>query len=289
MSIERSTLPLAIARHLDAVPAFVPAEPRGVVLCVPALGISASYYEPVALGLAERGLAVLTPDQRGHGASASRPSRAVDYGYGDLVKDAIAVAEVARRELGGPLYALGHSLGGQVASLAEGAAPGTFDGLVFVASGTPYARCFPWRAAAGVRVLAALMPHLTSAVGYYPGERFGFAGREARTLMLEWAHVARHGTFGVRGLDAEAILRCARAPTLAVSLAGDGFAPRAAVEHLIGKLGATDVKRVHLASGTDPRSLHHLRWARRPEAVIDAVVAWIGAAPQTRNPTSTRL
>ncbi|MBK8940884.1 MAG: alpha/beta fold hydrolase [Polyangiaceae bacterium] len=187
--------------------------PRASILVLPALGIRASYYQTLAASLAARRLSVTTADLRGHGEHSVRVARGVSFGYAALVDDVLAVARQLKDKQPSPLFLLGHSLGGQLGLLASGAAPELFAGVVLVASGTPYHRGYPPRDARRIRLLARLIPLLTGVVGYYPGERVGFGGRESAGLMRDWARLALEGRFSVQGRDPPAWLRAGRAPS----------------------------------------------------------------------------
>lgn len=254
--------------------------PRASVLVLPALGIRASYYQTLAASLAARGLTVTTADLRGHGEHSVRVARGVSFGYAELVDDVLAIARQLNDQQPGPLFLLGHSLGGQLGLLASGAAPELFAGVVVVASGTPYHRGYPPRDARRIRLLARLIPLITGVVGYYPGERLGFGGRESAGLMRDWARLALEGRFSVQGRDAPAWLARIERPVLAVSLAGDSMAPVAALDQMLAMVPRAQVRREHLtAERCDPRALDHLRWARDPAAVVDLIDAWLEPHP----------
>jgi predicted alpha/beta hydrolase len=252
-------------------------ESRATLLCLPALGVQAAYYEPLAQAFAAAGLATVTVDQRGNGRSSVRAGRGADFDYARLVADAAQVVRAVRAQGNAPLYGFGHSLGGHVAALLAGREPAAFDGLVLCACGTPYARCFPLPTGLFVYALSLAAGSLGPLVGHFPGERLGFGGREAASLMREWGRLARGGRFEVGGFDAEATLAEVRLATLTISLAHDHMAPRTAVEHLAGKLRAARRTHIHLdETQAERRSLDHFRWAKSPAAVVATVQDWLG-------------
>lgn len=254
---------------------FAPAQARAVIVCLPALGVAAAYYEPLARVLAARGYAAVTADLRGLGESSVRVRRGVDFGYAQLVGDTARIVAAVRARLDAPLLVLGHSLGGHVAALTASAHPQGIEGVVLTACGTPYWRCFPRKTGLQIRLLAHGARLATAALGYFPGRRIGFGGSEAARLMGEWSQLARHGRLRAEGLDAEAAWGALRLPTLAISLAGDWMAPRAAVDHLVGKFAAAPLERLHLGEGeADARALDHFRWVKYPEPVVDALARW---------------
>jgi predicted alpha/beta hydrolase len=275
------TLTVSLAGSAEVVVTLrLPPAPAAWVVCLPALGVPAAYYDPLAAALAGHGLAVASTDHRGNGTSSVRAGRGVDFGYADLVADALRVIEALRRRLDVPVHALGHSLGGQVAAVMAGHAPGCVQSLVLTACGTPYWRGFAGRTGLQVLALAHLARVTGPLLGHFPGERIGFGGREAARLMREWSSLARHGRLDAAGLDAEAAIARASAPVLFVSIDGDWMAPAAAVEHLAGKLVSAPIERVRVTrDNADPRALDHFRWARYPDAVAGIVADWVRAAP----------
>lgn len=89
---------------------------RGVVVIVPGFNSHSGYYNWVAQELTASGLAVYAIDLRGRGRSDGE--RFYVQTFADYVGDAAALVKLAKsREPGLPLFLLGHSAGGVVASL----------------------------------------------------------------------------------------------------------------------------------------------------------------------------
>ena len=87
-----------------------------VVLCLPAMGAPADYYEPFAQAIAAAELAnAVLLDLRGQGRSTARARNGHDFGYREILELDIPAAIARLRKVLGlrPLYAVGHSLGGQ--------------------------------------------------------------------------------------------------------------------------------------------------------------------------------
>lgn len=248
-----------------------PAAP--VVLVAPAMGMPAGYYGKLVAALAEAGVGGAVMEQRGHEVSGGRrPGRGYDFGYADLVADVgSAVDALATALPEAPAYVLGHSLGGQVASVYAATHPGRLAGLILVASGSIHWRLWTWKHLVMTQGIAAL----SQVVGHYPGEKVGFAGREARGVMADWARLARTGRlrFGRPRVDHEAALRRLELPVLSVSIAGDTLTPRGAADGLAAKLPAADLTRLHLEPEAD--GIDHFRWARVPEVVLPTITGWL--------------
>ncbi len=83
-----------------------------VLICFPAMGVSAKFYHPFALRLAQRGWNVVTADLRGNGYSSVRASKQNNFGYHEMLTyDWPAIISQARSLFPNrPLILLGHSL-----------------------------------------------------------------------------------------------------------------------------------------------------------------------------------
>ncbi|SFC17832.1 Predicted alpha/beta hydrolase [Nocardioides terrae] len=245
------------------------ADPAAVVaLIVPAMGMPASYYHRFGEALAAAGMHCSLMELRGHEASGGRiPGRDYDLGYADMADDLDDAVRATRRALpGASVLLLGHSMGGQLATMYAALHPGRVAGIVLVASSTPHWRTWsPWILPLGVGFVG-----VSRLLGHFPGQRVKFAGREARGTMRDWAHLARTGRF-VAGEDR---LAGVDLPVLAISVEGDRLGPPRAVDALTAKVPNAHVTRDHL----DVDGIDHFKWARRPEAVVPRIVAWAASA-----------
>jgi predicted alpha/beta hydrolase len=253
------------------------AAPRAHVLFLPALGIPARFYAPLARAMAEQGFAVTRMEQRGHGHSTLRPSRRVDFGFREwLLDDIPAAVEAIRAEHEGPLIVAGHSLGGHLGAVWSALNRGHVDGLALIATASPWPGHFGARTARQIKILRTILPVVHGTFGYYPGERFGFGGREARTLMHDWRHMALRDEYRARGLDLdlETPLRSFDRPLLQIGLLDDEYAPPAGAASMAAKLAAAPRTHVILDAAALGARADHFRWARRPQAVAGAFADW---------------
>ncbi|WP_089245423.1 alpha/beta hydrolase family protein [Rhodococcoides kyotonense] len=265
-----STVPVMLFESSNAPRLDAP-----VVVVLPGLGIPAGYYRLFAERLTSRGMHVALADLRGQGDSRPKPSSASTYGYHELVSvDFPAVFEVVRERFPDATpYALGHSMGGQLASLYSSRIRGRLGGLILVASGSPFHRGFGVARGASLFVGAAAMSLTSSIAGFWPGDRIdiGGFGRQSKVLIDDWSRFARTGKIEPTGADIDYEERIGRLklPILAITLAGDDMAPRSSMQNLLTKFPRADITTRHLES---PRG--HIEWIRQPETVVDEVVEW---------------
>lgn len=71
--------------HRYVLEARIPAHPRRSLLWLPALGVAARHYIPLADALARRGIAVFLHEWRGSGSSHLRADAGHDWGYRALL------------------------------------------------------------------------------------------------------------------------------------------------------------------------------------------------------------
>ncbi|MEV7672928.1 alpha/beta fold hydrolase [Streptomyces sp. NPDC088752] len=246
-----------------------------VVVVLPAMGTPARHYTPLARALHRRGATVVTVDPRGHGESVPVPARGVRFGYRELVEHDIGAVldAVARAFPAAPRLILGHSLGGQLGLVHCGLLRPRLDGVVLVASGSAW-----WRTLgpSGARWLARSLLCVAGAelLGYWPGHRLGFGGRESVGLMRDWARQLRTGRYAA---DHEEALRGVALPVLAVDVEHDALAPARAVDHLCAKLPSARVERwTYRTADAGGRDLDHFRWIRHNAGLVERIAAWAG-------------
>ena len=252
----------------------------GATLLVPALGTPASYYDAFAAALAERTGTVVVGENRGTGSSSVRASRGVDYGYADVLRlDWTPMLAAARRIGGGGLSLIGHSIGGQLGALYQAQHPGSFERMALVT-----ACSVEWKGWHGMRGYTffgqtLMVGAVSAALGYFPGERIGFGGRQGATMMRDWSRQARTGRYAPTGapLDYEAGLVDVRAPILSVAVQGDDYAPRAACDRLLAKMPHASIERVDLEATWPVRKPtdRHFRWVKQPDAMVDALAPFL--------------
>ncbi|HEU4669148.1 MAG TPA: alpha/beta fold hydrolase [Dyella sp.] len=251
--------------------------PTTTLLWLPAMGVPARHYLPLADALARHGVATAIHEWRGIGSSDRRAGRHSDWGYRELLLHDLAASLAAARDSlpGRPMLIGGHSLGGQLGALCAALHPASFDGLVLVASGSPFWRTFPLGRL--IYLAYGVAPLLAALRGHLPGRRLGFAGNEARGVTTDWARSGRTGRYAAAGLDMDLERALARLslPVLGIRFEDDWLVPPASLEWLLGKLPQAPAKRVELGAGVlDGRPPDHFAWMKSPEAVAATIADW---------------
>ena len=254
-----------------------PLRPRAALLFACAMGVDASYYVPFARAMSERGFLVAVCDLRGHGTSNVRPRRGVDFGYCEIVeRDMPAAVSVVRARADGlPLYLGGHSLGGQLMMLHVAATRPQIDGMALVACAIPFFKNWSGRPRAFIRWASLVFPIAGALLGYVPGDRLGFGGTEARTLMRDWAHNAMTARYDLIGsnVDYEAALANLEVELVTINIDGDEMAPPNAVDFMFDKVPKARGVRLE-ATLSERRPAAHMRWARDPQDVVRLLAEW---------------
>ncbi len=251
---------------------------------MPAMGMPARHYLPLAQALAVAGVAVVLHEWRGIGSSDRRAGRDCNWGYRQLLQDDLpaGMAAVRQRWPQARCWLGGHSLGGQLGLLYASLHPHDFAGMVLVASGAPYWRRFRhgWLIGAAY----ALAPWLAALIGHLPGRRIGFGGNEARGVIADWARSGRSGRYAVAGMteDFERLLAALQLPVLALRLQQDWLGPPASLAWLLGKLGPA-ARRVEtiLRDDLDGTPADHFGWMKAPAPVAARIAGWLAGEDAT--------
>jgi predicted alpha/beta hydrolase len=251
-------------------------EAHPLVYWLPAMGVPARHYLPLAQALAVRGVTVAIHEWRGIGSSDRRASRRQNWGYRELLTDDLpaGLAAVRERLPQASCWLGGHSLGGQIATLYA-SQDDSLAGLLLVASGAPYWRCFARRWL--IRGAYSLAPMLASVLGHLPGRRIGFGGNEARGVIRDWARSGRSGRYSVAGTvrDWERQLAALGLPLLAVRLADDWLGPASSLAWLLDKLPAAPRQVIELTAAQLQGPADHFSWMKTPEPLAAVIAPWL--------------
>ena len=163
------------------------APPRAALVVCGGTGIPARFYGRFAAHAAGRGLAAMTFDYRGVGASAPPSLRGSEIRYRDWGQRDIpaAIDWLGERYPDVPLVYVGHSAGGQQLGLAPNV--DRVRAAVFVAVSTGYWRGMPaaykWLTWA---IWKAYLPLASRLVGYAPAKIIGWGENLPAGVAREW-------------------------------------------------------------------------------------------------------
>ncbi len=248
------------------------------ILFLPALGTKARYYSGFGKSLAGSGFNVAVMEQRGHGESAVRPSRKLDYGYKTYISDISSVIDWIKAQAPGfPVFLAGHSLGGHLAIACAGLFPETFAGIVLIACSSPYYKNYSGKWKLRLQVGNFMIPILLALFGYFPGKWVGFGGSEAKTLMRDWRQLAKHNRYHLAGIpgDIESNIAKYRRPALNIRFEKDALAPQKAVASINDKLKSARFTHVVLSEADLGCHAGHFEWAKHPACVSQCITDWV--------------
>lgn len=257
--------------------ACLPEQPVASLLWLPALGVAARHYLPLAETLAARGVAVFLHEWRGHGGSDRRAGRDCDWGYRELLAIDLPASEAVvagAMPAGLPVIIGGHSLGGQLASCRIAMTPSLRRQLWLVASGAPYWRAFPSPARWWLPLAYRFLPWLAERSGALPGRRIGFGGREARGLIADWSRTALSGRYSAKDLelDLEAAMAATSPDIRAVVLEHDWLAPESSLRFLLSRMPRAKPAIHRLDDAALGAHADHFEWMKQPGAVAGALL-----------------
>ena len=251
------------------------------IVCLPALGVRATYYESFLEGWQSKGFNAVTIDWRGNGHSSERPSRKNNWGYEVLIQDLKTFMEKVNDWFPNTQKVLvGHSLGGQLGCLLTARYPHLFDKLIIIAC------CLVhydgWQEVGGVskiKLIGNIFYPISKLVGHFPGATLGFGGKEAQLVMKDWCHNALTGKYELENsnFDYEAALRKLKLPFLAINIEDDDYAPVLATKNLYQKM-ASDLPLQHITitkKETGIPNLNHFNWAKHPDYFVEVMKNWL--------------
>lgn len=241
--------------------------PIEIILIAPALGVRADYYSKLGEELAQAGFLAISCDWRGHGLSSERPKKGLDYGYETYVLDMDEVIDWAKGKWPGlKLSLMGHSLGGQIGSMHKARFPQKIDRIILTASCTLTPSNWPWSFRWKIILAGRLLPLLGNLLGYYPGDKLGFGGREFKSVMGDWGRSTHSGKYLPVGsdFDYEAAFPQTQAVVLGIHYSKDNWVNEKAVRDLYGKFHPDSPFQFHVIDG-----FNHFNWAKKPAAVVE--------------------
>ncbi len=248
--------------------------------CLPAMGVPARKYLPLAEAFKKNNCSVALFEWRGIESSSLRASRKNDFGYYEILTHDLpeALAKVREYFPDNPIYILGHSLGGQLGLLFMCQEQHQMEGMVGVATGTPYYKGWKFPYNVGLYISSKLMRWLASMIGHFPGRTVGFAGREAKRLIHDWSKTVSSGEYHVQGSPHhfETLCHQMHKRALMMTVDDDILAPIDSTKNLANKLSRSEVTFHHFQAADFPSNQSgHFNWMKEPEVIVKRIVEWL--------------
>ena len=250
------------------------------VLCLPALGMRAEKYHAILRAFSTQGLSVASVDLRGNGHSSLRPSRSIDFGYHEQIEYELPAAIDALFMATGckSVVIFGHSIGAHIALLGQCHKDVRVKAIIVCASGTVYFRNWPLFLSPIILLMMRLVKLISFIFGHYPGQYFGFGGKEAKRIMSDFAHTGVTGEFSFGHSDRQFSNELSELKTLvlAINFENDWYAPIKGTEHLLSFLPKAHIERKSFNKyQLNLKTASHFSWMKRPNAITAEVVRWL--------------
>lgn len=280
MTTQRVPLPDGASTHIEWFGSA--GADKGLVAFLPALGVSVEYYREFNRAWAQRGYRVAAIEMRGMKHSSVKDVRRENFGYREILRhDLPALVAALQCEAGAvPFFLAGHSLGAHFALLHAARHRRGIAGVAVIAGGSNYYGALPTGTARLKRHLAVRTVRLINAgLGYFPGHKLGFGGRQPHDMIADWAHEALTGRYKVRAdaTDYDDSLASLDLPVILISLSGDRLLPRSSADFLAAKMPKARLTQIELqAEEHGVEAYPHFRWVRRPAPILDRIEHWAG-------------
>jgi predicted alpha/beta hydrolase len=249
---------------------------RPALVIASAMGVRRRYYAAFAEFAFAQGFTVVTFDYRGIGGS--RPPRLRGFGatladWGEIDLDAVLRWTI--RDLApASITLVGHSVGGQIAGLADSLAH--VDAIVLVAAQSGYWRHWRGFRKAGLFAFWTMLPAVSAILGFFPLGIAGGGESIPRHVAAQWARWGRKPRYVIddESLDVTHYALYDR-PLLAWSFSDDHFAPPRAVDALVAAFPLARMTRRHV---TEP-GVGHFGFFRKGvrESLWRETLDWVSA------------
>ncbi len=265
--------------HQIPIKLYAAQSDQQVIIILPAMGISARFYQPIAQQLSDQGINVVLFEQRGHGHSSIRASRQCDYGFKEyLTQDVHAVVQWVKKHIpSAQINLMGHSLGGHMASCYTGIYPHNIDRVILSACGLPHYTAYQDKKRWQIQFLYHMIPLAHWFYGYFPGHLFKFAGREARSLVNDWRSLIKDHTYTAAGIDHDIDngIKHYQGAVLSIGFDADTLSPQKGIHMLNNKWSSAELSYKVFTSKELQFPADHFKWVRQPEQVSQLIKSWI--------------
>lgn len=250
--------------------------PRAAVLVAGGAAIRQRFYQGFAEALAAQGIAAMTVDYRGIGDSMYAHPAPTMSGW---ATDISAALDHLRGRVDAPVFYVGHSFGGQALGLLP-EPNARIAGAVLVAAQSGFVGHWPWPSRLWIgAVMYGVLPVTAKVLGRVPGW-LGLGEDMPGGAAREWAAWCRHPGYTTEALPHPRLTYGSfRGEILALSFPDDAYAPRPAVDALLGFFRNAEVEHRVIAPESVPqKKIGHFAFFRRSSSALWApVVDWISA------------
>lgn len=279
--IQEITLPTPNGQNISVVKFFSENKSNQAIIISSATGVLQKYYEKFATYCAINGFTVYTFDYAGIGKSIKNLKALKEYNnnlssWGRNDQAAIvALAKSENKE--SQITLVTHSIGGQILGFNPNS--NLIDKVIFVASQGGY-----WKDFNGIHILKMwlfwhlIIPILTPIFGYFPSKKFKLFENLPKNMVYEWASWGRRKEYMMHYKnETDYYFDALKASILALSFAGDHFAPAKTVDWLANQFKNAKVERVHHHKTEQERAVKHFGFfkLRYKELFWDNTIQWI--------------
>jgi predicted alpha/beta hydrolase len=234
---------------------FMSPQHHAVLIIASATGVTQSFYGRFAEFMATRGITVITFDYFGIGKSlegsiVKLTNCLEDWGTNDLesvITYAIDNFPASKK------YLIGHSIGGQLVGLAKSSTK--LDKIILLAAQSGYWKF--WPGFSKIKMWAnwhILIPLLTNMFGYLPSKKISSMENLPKNVAKQWSSWGKRHNYLFSDLHPEqTVFKKIKAEITAISIDGDEFAPKHAVDWMASQFGSEKLKRVHW----EPKDFKH--------------------------------
>lgn len=266
---------------------------RAAMVLHGATGVPQRYYEAFAAWAAGQGITVLTYDYRDFGASLHGHPRDSKASFADwLIHDQAAAQQaLARLVPTGPLWILGHSLGGL--GVPFHAYDPRVTRILTLGSGLGHYTDHPWRYRPTVLAFWFLLgPVATKIAGYMPGKRLLLGADLPAGVYWQWRRWCTSRDFYAADIGGALPLpdyARTRADIRICCMTDDAVAPAASVQRYAKALAPSGARYLELApSAYGLQRLGHIEVLGRGNEALWSELLDTKAAPATDATTADR-